>query len=87
MTAETQAVITGIAMAIELDKLAHADVDRASRLLSRAFAKDPIITHYLRGRRRKVAFPSFFAAVLEEMLPSNHVYALRAHGRLVGVAA
>jgi len=74
-------------MPIAITKLARIDVDPASRLLSRAFAEDPIITHYLRGRRRKVAFPAFFAAVLEEVLPSSHVYVARANGKLVGTAA
>jgi len=74
-------------MNIEVSRLGHHDVDRASRLLSSAFAEDPIITFYLRGRRRKTAFPPFFAAVLEAMVPSGQIYGARANGRLVGVAA
>jgi GNAT superfamily N-acetyltransferase len=74
-------------MSIEVGTLEHDDVDRASQLLSRAFAADPIITFYLRGRRRKIAVPLFFAAVLEQMLPSGHVYVARVNGRLVGAAA
>ena len=74
-------------MGIQIGSLTRDDVDRASRLLSRAFAEDPIITFYLRGRRRKIALPAFFAAVLEEMLPFGHVYDAQINGRLVGAAA
>jgi GNAT superfamily N-acetyltransferase len=67
----------------------HADeVARATRLLARAFAADPIITHYLDDPvRRAVAFPAFFAAVVEEFLPSTGVLAARSGDALLGVAA
>jgi len=74
-------------MSVEVATLEHDDVERASQLLARAFAADPIITFYLRGRRRKRAVPHFFAAVLEQMLPSGHVYVARVNGRLVGASA
>jgi len=73
---------------VTVDKLGRSEVSRASRLLARVFADDPIITHYLYGRmRRRFAFPAFFAAVLEQMLPSGHVYAARSGEKLVGLAA
>ena len=73
---------------VAVDKLSRSEVSGASRLLARAFADDPIITHYLYGSlRRRLAFPAFFAAVLEEMLPSGHVYTARSGETLVGVAA
>jgi GNAT superfamily N-acetyltransferase len=57
-------------------------------LLARAFAEDPIITHYLDDPvRRAVAFPAFFEAVLEELLPSNAILAARSGDDLLGVAA
>jgi hypothetical protein len=38
-------------------------------LLAHAFAEDPIITYFLYDRlRRRIAFPAFFRAVLEEMV-------------------
>jgi GNAT superfamily N-acetyltransferase len=64
------------------------EVARATRLLARAFAEDPIITHYLHDPvRRAVALPAFFEAVLEELLPSNEVLAARSADELLGVAA
>lgn len=75
-------------MQIEVELLTRSDGARASRLLARAFAEDPIITHYLRGRlRNRIALPAFFRTVLEEMFPAGHVYATRCDGNLVGVAA
>lgn len=60
----------------------------ASRLLARAFAEDPIITHYLHDPvRRAVAFPAFFEAILEEFIPSSQVHAARLDEELVGVSA
>jgi GNAT superfamily N-acetyltransferase len=75
-------------MQIGVDRLDRDEGDAASRLLARAFAADPIITFFLYGRlRRRIALPAFFHGVLEELLPSGHVYAARRDGRLIGVAA
>jgi len=70
-------------MQINVELLVRSEAFHASRLLSRAFAEDPIITHYL----SKSALPAFFQAVLEEMFPGGHVYAARCDGNLVGIAA
>ena len=75
-------------MRVEVESLRSVERGRASRLLSRAFAADPIITHYLYGKfRRRFAYPAFFRAALEEMVPSGHVYAAHENGTLIGVAA
>ena len=75
-------------MQVEVGLLARVEVAPASKLLARAFADDPIITHYLKdGLRNRVALPAFFRAVLEEILPAGHVYAAHNEGKLVGVAA
>jgi len=70
-------------MHVTIELLNRSDGARASALLGRAFAEDPIITHYL----SKSALPAFFRAVLEEMFPAGHVYAARRNGNLIGVAA
>jgi GNAT superfamily N-acetyltransferase len=70
-----------------VDHLDAGEIGQASHLLARAFAEDPIITHYLDDPvRRAVAFPAFFEGVLEEMIPSAEVWACRSGGDLVGVA-
>jgi GNAT superfamily N-acetyltransferase len=75
-------------MNINIGRLSSAECGRASRLLTRAFADDPIITHFLYDHlRRWIAFPAFFRAVIEEMLPSSHVYAAHNDDNLIGVAA
>jgi GNAT superfamily N-acetyltransferase len=75
-------------MNVGVDRLNSRECAQASDLLARAFAKDPVITWFLYGRlRRRIAFPAFFRAVLEEMLPSGQIYAARGDGRLIGVAA
>ena len=59
----------------------------AARLLVRAFAADPIITHFLAApRRRRFAFPAFFRALILEHLERRHVYGAWDEDRLVGVA-
>ena len=70
-------------MQINVEPLARSDASHSSRLLSRAFAEDPIITHYLSNS----ALPAFFRAILEEMFPADHVYAARCDENLIGVAA
>ena len=75
-------------MHVRVDKLTSSEAPRASALLTRAFAEDPIITHFLSGRlRRTLAFPAFFRAVLAELLSCGHVYAARNDRDLLGVAA
>jgi GNAT superfamily N-acetyltransferase len=68
--------------------LRPGEARRASVLLAGAFADDPFIGHFLRGRRRReLALPPFFRAVLHELLPAGAVQALDAEGVLVAVAA
>lgn len=75
-------------MNVGVGRLRSPECGLASNLLARAFAEDPIITWFLYGRlRRRIAFPAFFRAVLEEMLPSGHLYAAHGDGKLIGVAA
>jgi GNAT superfamily N-acetyltransferase len=62
-------------------------VGDAGRLFARAFATDPVITHFLGGvRRRAVAFPAFFRAIIFANLSYGHVYGAWENGHLVGVA-
>jgi GNAT superfamily N-acetyltransferase len=76
------------AMELQICALSRDEAPPASHLLSRAFAADPIITHYLNEpRRRAIAFPAFFQGVLHQLLPSGCVLAARDGERLVGVAA
>jgi GNAT superfamily N-acetyltransferase len=73
---------------VEIGRLGSSEAGRASRLLARAFAADPIITHFLYDRlRRRIAFPAFFRSVLEELLPGGSVYAVHHDDDLIGVAA
>jgi len=73
---------------VDIGQLRGAESARASRLLARAFAEDPVITHFLYDPlRRLIAYPAFFRAVLEELLPCGHVYAARDRDDLIGVAA
>lgn len=75
-------------MDADIGPLAPSATREAAALLARAFADDPIITHYLHDpRRRKLAFPAFFRSVLAECLPHGSVHSARMSGRLVGVAA
>ena len=75
-------------MNLRVGNLTTSECNRASHLLARAFAEDPIITHFLYDRvRRRIAFPAFFRAALEEMLPGGRVYAAHDDDHLIGVAA
>lgn len=75
-------------MNVRVGRLTSSQCSVASNLLARAFAEDPIITWFLYGRlRRRIAFPAFFRAFLEEMLPGGHVYAAHDDRKLIGVAA
>lgn len=68
--------------------LRPGEARRASVLLAAAFADDPFIGYILRDRRRRaLALPPFFRAVLHDLLPAAGVYALEADGVLAAVAA
>ena len=73
---------------LKITVLPRAEIEAAGRLLTRAFAQDPVITHFLDdASRRSIAFPAFFAGVLEEILASGTVFAGFDADRLIGVAA
>lgn len=68
--------------------LRRGEANRASLLLAAAFADDPFIGHFLRARRRReLAFPRFFRAVLHELAAGGAIYVLEADGVMTGVAA
>jgi GNAT superfamily N-acetyltransferase len=74
-------------MHVAIGALDSRDATAASRLLSRAFADDPIITHYLDDPvRRAIALPAFFEGVLHELFPSTQVFGAWSEDHLVGVA-
>jgi ribosomal protein S18 acetylase RimI-like enzyme len=71
-------------MDVEIGPLPRQRVRAASLLLTRAFADDGILTHYLTGRRgQRIAIPAFFSAVILEHLATT--YAATAGTELVGV--
>ena len=73
---------------IAVRKLPPNAVGAAARLLTRAFAADPVLTYFMNGTwRRAVAFPAFFRAVLLENLPHDAVYGAWSTDRLIGVSA
>ena len=75
-------------MKVEVGRLRRPDRGDASRLLARAFAEDPILTHFLSDAlRRRLALPAFFCTVLEELIPYGQVYTAHVDEDLVGVAA
>jgi ribosomal protein S18 acetylase RimI-like enzyme len=60
---------------------------RAVGVLCRAFAEDPILTHFLgRGARRDLAYRMFFADVVRSSLALGHVHAATSDNHLFGVA-
>lgn len=68
--------------------LERHEVRRASLLLAAAFADDPFIGHFLRDRRRRdLALPRLFRAVLHELSAGRATYALEVDGIVTGVAA
>ena len=74
-------------MTVTIRQLPTTAVRDAGRLLTRAFAADPIITHFLAApRRRRFAFPAFFRAIIYEHLDAGHVYGAWEGERLIGVA-
>ena len=62
------------------------DVPSAVGVLVRAFAADPILTHFFIGARRAVAYRLLFGDLVLSHLARGQAYALRANGRLVAVA-
>ena len=75
-------------MEAEVRQLRPREAGAAAPLLVRSFADDPFIGYFFRGpRRRRLALPPFFAAVLHSLLPSREVFALAVGGRVLGVAA
>lgn|SRR5579859_2793052 len=72
---------------ISVAELPAEAVLTSARLLSRAFAADPILTYFLSGpRRRQIAYPAFFRGLILEHLERRHVYGAWDGERLVGIA-
>jgi len=75
-------------MEASVRQLKRGEVATAAALLARAFAADPFIGHFMADqRRRRVALPQFFAAVLWQLIDSRAVYVSERAGILAGVAA
>jgi GNAT superfamily N-acetyltransferase len=75
-------------MQLGVRPLHRGEVATAAALLARAFAADPFLGYFMADpRRRRLALPPFFAAVLQELIDSRAVYASERAGRLAGVAA
>ena len=75
-------------MDVDVRPLASREASRAAALLTRAFAADPVITHYLwEPRRRRWAYPAFFRMALEEPLANGTAFAAEVGGELRAVAA
>jgi ribosomal protein S18 acetylase RimI-like enzyme len=69
-------------------QLHKREVATAASLLARAFADDPFLGYFLADPpRRRRALPSFFAAVLYELIDSHAVYVCEQQDGMVGVAA
>lgn len=69
-------------------QLERSEVAEASSVLARAFAADPFLGHFMADpRRRGLALPPFFAAVLYELIDSRTVYVCEQVGSVAGVAA
>ena len=72
-------------MEVAIGALDTRDAVAGSRLLSSAFADDPIITHYLHDPvGRAIAFPAFFEGVLYELFPSKQVFGAWSDDHIVG---
>jgi GNAT superfamily N-acetyltransferase len=72
----------------QIRTLGAGEAAPAARLLARAFAQDPVITHFLADpRRRRWAYPAFFRAALQDALASETVFGAWLDGQLVAVAA
>jgi GNAT superfamily N-acetyltransferase len=73
---------------LSVRQLRQTEAAAAARLLARAFAADPFLGYFMTDpRRRRLALPPFFAAVLHELLDSGAVYVSEQEGELAGVAA
>jgi GNAT superfamily N-acetyltransferase len=69
-------------------QLHRSEVAASASLLARAFTADPFLGHFMADpRRRRLALPPFFAAVLHELIGSKGVYVSEHQGEMVGVAA
>lgn len=70
-----------------IEELPRHSIGTAARLLARAFASDPILTHFMNGRiRRSVAYSAFFRTILLDNWPYGFVYGAWLDGRLIGAA-
>jgi GNAT superfamily N-acetyltransferase len=77
----------GFDLTLTVAKVPRTSVGQAGRLLARAFAADPVITHFLApSRRGRVALRAFFRATIHENLGYNQVYGAWEDEQLVGVA-
>jgi GNAT superfamily N-acetyltransferase len=72
--------------ALWIARLRPGDVPAAVDLLSRAFARDPILTNFFKGPRRRVGFALLFADVILAHRALGHAYVLREGNRPVAVA-
>lgn len=71
---------------LSVRELPEDAVFAAARLLARAFSADPILTHFLSDpRRRALACPAFFRALLLEHLEQAHVFGAWDENGLAGV--
>jgi ribosomal protein S18 acetylase RimI-like enzyme len=81
-------LVEAIVMEPVIRPLRARELRRGSRLLARAFADDSFIGYFLANRRRReLAFPRFFRAVLHQLFDAGAVLGLEADGTLIGVAA
>jgi GNAT superfamily N-acetyltransferase len=75
-------------MGLTVRRLQSREFSAASSLLARAFAGDPFIGHFFADqRRRQLALPPFFRAVLHQLADSQALFAGEVEGRLIGLAA
>ena len=67
--------------------LASEEIRQGAELLARAFARDPVLGHYLTpGHAQGTAFSAFFRSALWDGATDHSTYSARVEGRLVGVA-
>jgi GNAT superfamily N-acetyltransferase len=72
---------------LAISPLRQGEVPAAARVLSGAFARDGIISHFFTGRRGRVAYPALFRSILYEHVDSGVVNAAWSPDRrLLGVA-
>jgi GNAT superfamily N-acetyltransferase len=72
-------------MDVQIGQVPRREIGRASEVLTRAFAADGILSHYLSGPWQRFATRAFFSSVIHEHLPTT--YAATVGSTLVGVAA